>query len=153
MNLEYRELSKENWGMVIADTNGNVLYDPLYDVNENALSKIDRLGLAWCRLNSWKWDEFIGPKPEGFDALPDWDKYGFERIEHPIIMRLLSWIMPKKFEKKVTKRDYIGPATKRIEDEIGIDNALRCHWIYGMNRTEDEWSKWWATEHIKGLDC
>lgn len=41
------------------------------------------------------------------------------------------------------------------EMEIGAANASRCHWVYGMKRTEEEWRAWWCTEHIpiKGLDC
>lgn len=150
---ELREYSKKHDGVIVVDGQGNELYNPLYDVDESSLSKIDRLGLAWCRLGEWKWDEFIGPKPKGFDDFPRFDAYGLKRIKHPIIMCVLSKIFPKKYAKKTTKEDFIRPAIKKIEAEIGEDNALRCHWVYGMKRTEDEWREWWESEHIKGLGC
>ncbi len=151
----YRELSIQDGGATIHDRDGNVLYDPLYDIDEESLSKTDRLGVAYCRLNSWNWDEYICQKPDGFDTLPKFDRYSLERINHPVIMRFLSWILPEKFAKKKTKDDYIRRAMKAIEMEIGAANASRCHWVYGMKRTEEEWRAWWCTEHIpiKGLDC
>lgn len=151
--MTYKELSMKDGGAIIRDKNGNILYDPLYDIDEGSLSKIDRLGVAYCRLNSWKWDECIAPKPEGFDSLPKFDRYGLERIEHPIIMRFLSRAFPEKFAKKLTKDSYIRRAMKAIELEIGPANTSRCHWVYGMKRTEDEWRAWWCTEHFMGLDC
>ena len=33
------------------------------EIDENALSFTDRLGLAWCRLNCGEWDDFLGGKP------------------------------------------------------------------------------------------
>ena len=35
------------------------------EIDENALSFTDRLGLAWCRLNCGEWDDFLGPCPDG----------------------------------------------------------------------------------------
>lgn len=150
---EYREYSKKNDGMTIVDWHGNELYNPLYDLDEGSLSKTERLGVAWCRLAEWKWDKFVGPKPIGFDDLPKFDVYSLERIRHPLIMRILSKMFPNKYEKRTTKEDFIHPAIKKIESEIGLENALRCHWIYGMMKTEDEFREWWNNEHIKGLDC
>lgn len=40
-------------------------------VVEEDLTHEERLALAWCRLNRWEWDEYIGPKPDGFDDLPN----------------------------------------------------------------------------------
>ena len=46
------------------------------------LNKIDRLGLAYCRLNCWEWDNIIGPKPEGFDnASRCWWKFILGKTE------------------------------------------------------------------------
>ena len=39
----------------------------LNEEQEKKLNYVDRLGLAYCRLNSWEWDDAVGPKPEGFD--------------------------------------------------------------------------------------
>ena len=38
---------------------------------EKELTQTERLGLAYCRLNCWEWDDFIGEKPKDFDK---WDK-------------------------------------------------------------------------------
>ena len=33
--------------------------------DESKLDWVDRLGLAYCRLNRWEWDEsLLGPKPD-----------------------------------------------------------------------------------------
>lgn len=93
------------------------------------LNKIDRLGLAYCRLNCWEWDNIIGPKPEGFDNLPDFDpKKG--RLFH-------------KTQK--SKEDYIGPAMKAIESIIGAANVSRCWWKFVLGKTEDEWFRWFVS--------
>lgn len=147
---EYREICRNELCSQIIDNDGNVLYDPLYDVDENSLSKIDRLGLAYCRFNSGYWDEIICPKPKGFDGLPDHDRYGLERISHPFIMSILSKLFPKKYAKKTTKHDLVIPVMRGIESEIGAANTSRCHWVYGMKRTEEEWREWYCTEHFKG---
>ena len=34
---------------------------------EKELTQTERLGLAYCRLNCWEWDDFIGEKPKDFD--------------------------------------------------------------------------------------
>ncbi|NCE63678.1 hypothetical protein D1159_03570 [Pseudoflavonifractor sp. 524-17] len=151
--MEYREYSKKHDGMTIVDSQGNELYNPLYDVDESSLSKVDRLGLAYCRFNNYHWDEIVCPKPEGFDDLPNHDRYGLERISHPFIMSVLSKLFPKKYAKKVTKYDLVMPIMRGIESEIGEPNTSRCHWVYGMKKTEEEWREWYYTERFKGLDC
>lgn len=36
----------------------------MVNVDESKLDKTDRLGLAWCRLNCFEWDEdLLGEKP------------------------------------------------------------------------------------------
>ena len=42
----------------------------LYEINETELSSVDRLGLAYCRLNRYEWDNILGEKPANFDDLP-----------------------------------------------------------------------------------
>jgi len=115
MNLEkLREHCRENYGAILCDGNGNVLYDPLYDIDESSLNRTDRLGVACCRLNSWKWDGYIGSKPENFDNLPNFDRNDAKRICHPIIMRVLERLFPARYAKKPNKYDYIMPEIKRI---------------------------------------
>lgn len=127
-----------------------VLRDPLYNVDENSLCKVDRLGLAYCRLNGYGWDDIIGPKPKGFDGLPDYDPYAVERIHHPIIMGILAKLFPEKYGRKPTKHDFVYPAMRGIESEIGGANTSRCHWIYGLGKTEQEWREWYCSERFLG---
>ena len=132
--------------VTFVNSHGVVLYDPLYDVDETKLNKVDRMGLAYCRLNSWKWDEYIGPKPAGFDQLPDYDKHSLKRINHPVLMKILAKFNPKKYGRVESKSDYLTPAMRSIEAEIGAANTSRCHWVYGMKRTEEEWRKWYYVD-------
>lgn len=145
----YRELSKKHDWAVILNEDGNVLYDPLYDVDEGALNKVDRLGLAYCRFNCYNWDEIAGPKPEGFDDLPDDDRYSLERISHPVIMFILSKLFPKKYAQKPTKHDFISPIMRGIESEIGNANVSRCWWVYEMKRTEEDWRTWYYNQRFR----
>ena len=101
----------------------------LYEINEAELNEVDRLGLAYCRLCAWGWDEIVGPKPEGFDDLPDFDRRKFRRFRKPIR----------------TKHDYIWPKLKGIEFLIGKDNTSRCWWIFELGRTEEQWREWCLT--------
>ena len=81
----------------------------LNEKQEKELNYVDRMGLAYCRLNSWEWDEIIGPKPDGFDELPWYDNRKF-----------------KKFRKKIrTKSDYLTPAIEGIKSIIGEANLSR----------------------------
>lgn len=148
--MTYAEISKRDLGAILYDKEGNLLYHPLYDVDESKLSKIDRLGLAYCQLNSWEWDDYIGPKPEGFDQLPNYDKNELKRIRHPLLMKILAKINPAKYAPIKTKSDFIDIVIQNIEEEIGEANTSRCHWVYGMKRTEEEWREWYyRNRHIK----
>lgn len=115
------------------------------NVDESKLNKLDRLGLAWCRFNRWEWDELAGPKPDGFDDLPEFDPYEAERAKHPYTMKLLSKVHPKRYAKRLSKSDFTRPALKGIEHEIGEANASRCWWIFELGRTEDEWRRWYCS--------
>lgn len=102
----------------------------LFQIDESTLDPIDRLGLAYCRMNSWEWDEVAGPKPEGFDGLPLFDRRMF-----------------KRFRKKiVTKHDYIRPAISAIESIVGEANASRCWWKFVLDRSEEDWFRWYLSQ-------
>lgn len=75
---------------------------PDHPIDEEALSHTERLALAWYRLSRWEWDEYIGPKPDGFDDLPNC-----------FPMRLLSAREP------ISKFYYVHPVTTVIEETIG----------------------------------
>lgn len=104
-------------------------------MDETKLSKIDRLGLAYCRLNAGEWDEILGPKPNGFDDLP---KYP----EDP------KWLWQKG---KLSQADFTWPAMNAIESIIGDANTSRCWWLFQLGKTEEEWFRWYVTERFKGF--
>lgn len=89
-------------------------------VDESNLNRIDRLGLAYCRLNNWEWDEILGPKPDGFDSLSREEKY--ERTR---------------------------PAWDAILSIIGEANASRCSWVFNLEKSEGEWFRWYVSERFK----
>lgn len=92
---------------------------------------LDRIGLAFCRLNRWEWDELLGPKPEGFDDLPDYDSRKLQRFRRP--MR--------------TKDTYISPAIITMESILGPANTSRYWWKYALGKTDEEWIEW----YVQGL--
>lgn len=106
--------------------------DKYFVEDENKLNDIDRLGLAWCRLSLWEWDEIVGPKPDGFDDLPNY-------------LRKRKSIFHRN-QKTVTKADYLLPVTKNIESIIGEANTSRCWWKFVLGKTEDEWREWYLRE-------
>lgn len=83
------------------------------DIDESKLSPVERLGLAYCRLNCWIWDELVGAKPDGFDRMTLGEKCG-----------------------------YIEPQLNRIEQILGKPYVDRCWWLYEMGKTEEEWLEW-----------
>lgn len=54
----------EGFNSLTIDTRAN-----LASVDESKLSFRDRIGLAWCRVSCHTWDPFLGPEPEGKDAM------------------------------------------------------------------------------------
>ena len=105
-------------------------------VNESKLNTIDRLGLAYCRLCGWQWDELLGPKPLGFDALPNFDRRKLRIFRKP--MR--------------TKYEIIAPKIRAIETLIGTANTSLCWWIFKLRRTEEEWIAWYLSGEYERLD-
>lgn len=100
-------------------------------VDEKTLSPIDRLGLAWCRLNRGEWDPILGKKPDYLDSLPAhkpwwrfWDK------------RPVRW----QYEIKIMNA---------IERMIGGGNTSRCWWIFVLGRTEEEWFHWYIRRGLE----
>lgn len=85
----------------------------LETIDESKLSPIERMGLAYCRLNCWDWDELIGEKPDGFEQMTNEEKHG-----------------------------YIEPQLDRIEQILGSPYTSRCWWVYELGKTEEEWLEW-----------
>ena len=99
-----------------------------FQPNENELDHVERLALAHIRLSSYEWDEIVGPKPQGFDELPEYTR-------------------PNLFtgKRKLCKSDYVRPAMTAIESIVGAANISRVWWKYGLGRTEEEWSRWYCS--------
>lgn len=69
---------------------------------EEDLAHEERLALAWLRLNRHEWDSYVGPKPDGFDGLPD---YGY--------------FSPFSEKEMLSKSYYVRPVMTVIEENIG----------------------------------
>lgn len=82
---------------------------------------IARLGKAYVTLNCWEWDEFIGDKPKGFDALESYSRD----------------------ETVTTKLTYIAPYMIFIRNIIGEKNCSRYWWKYRLHRCYFKWLFWW----------
>jgi hypothetical protein len=87
----------------------------LVDLNVETLSR-------WYNtLNNWEWpDDLIG-KPEFWDNL-------FDYLEN---------------KNEVSKFVIITPIQNIIEQLIGRKECLRWHHIHNLDRTNDEFEKWW----------
>lgn len=97
-----------------------------YDwVDESTLSFEERLGLAYCRLNTWDWDTIFGPKPEGFDELPD----------H----------IPGIGQTAPCKHNLIDPAVLRIERIIGDAGISWAWWKFELRESREAWERWYVT--------
>ena len=103
-------------------------------VDESELNRTDRLALAWCRLNHGAWDPILGPKPEGFDNLPDYAKPNF---------------FTRK--RKACKHVHCIRAMRAIESIIGRAAVSRFHWIHGLGETEDAWLQWYVRKGFEFL--
>lgn len=80
---------------------------------------VERLGLAWVRLNCYEWDEILGKKPDDFDGMTSRERY-------------YSGVITGKM--------------REIEDLLGRNSSAVtswCWWKYELNRTFDEWVNWY----------
>lgn len=82
-------------------------------------------------LNHWKWDDRLGEKPEGWDALP---------YSRP----LEFWARRKE---KLTKYIIIHPVIKAIEDLAGEKSIFRYHHLHNLHRTELQFEDWYSSYH------
>lgn len=85
------------------------------NIDETTLNFEQRLGLAYCRLNSWQWDDIIGPKPNDFDNI----------------------------ENLLVKNEYLYEPFQRIINIIGERNCNKYWWMFALDKTEDEWVEWY----------
>ena len=104
-------------------------------IDEATLDRIDRLGLAYCRLNRFEWDEILGPKPDGFDDLPAYPPKRKHSTRHG--------------SQPISKSDYVEAAIWAIRSIIGEANCSRCVWVLGLGKTEAEWLQWYLNERFR----
>lgn len=93
---------------------------------DGSVDYLERLGIAWCRLSNWQWDELLGDKPEGFDDLPE--TVPFRRF------------FPKR---ENCKMNIVLPLMNKIERIIGDAGTSRAWWKYELGRSEEEWREWY----------
>lgn len=110
----------------------------MIQINESELNRTDRLGLAWCRLNCWEWDDLLGPKPPDFDDLP---------FVSPTT--LIARIRNEAWRKyRRSRQQYVRPARLAIETIIGKANASRCWWMFELGKSEEEWLRWYLVKDL-----
>lgn len=89
------------------------------------MSEKERLGLAFCRLNSWLWDDMVGECPKDFYSLPHHSEDGKSRS------------------------DYITVPLEEIEAKLGEEDSSKYWWLYGLGMTEIEWYEWYFGERLE----
>lgn len=100
--------------------------------DEKDLSPEFRLALAYWRAYYFEWDEYFGPKPEGFDDMPKVDE-----------RRL------KLFRRKIrTKADYVNPLVGIYGHQVdpGISRIAGLMFVKGLTEKE-------ARETVKTWIC
>lgn len=103
------------------------------NIDETSLKPEERLGLAYCRMNCFIWDYLFGEKPEGFDNMPETDKGMFST--------------PKN--RRRTKSQYLRPLITIVKRILGEERTSMYWWKFCLNRTYEEWQKWYFVERIK----
>lgn len=88
-----------------------------------------RLAEAYERFNRFEWDDLAGPKPDGFDDLPNYRK------EHRL---------PKQ-RKTVFKEDYVKPAMEGIRRIIGDAAISEYRFTEVMGLSYEEWLQWYLS--------
>ena len=102
------------------------------NIDEGTLGWKDRLGLCYVRLLCWQWDDLLGPKPEGFDLLPNFSPKG------------------KRFGNKIRCKDtYIRPTIDAIETVLDYADLCRYWWKFHLGRSEEEWLRWFISETVR----
>lgn len=80
-------------------------------IDKSRLNPEARMGLAYCRMNCFKWDEYMGEKPEGFEK----NKYELLKSSMKKIRNLLG-------ENNCSKYWWIF--------ELGRTEDEWAHWYY-----------------------
>lgn len=100
-------------------------------VDESSLNRTERLGLAYCRLNTWQWDDLFVEKPEGFDDLPN-------HVFHKSVFK----------KQIITKGYYIDPIMEEITRTLGEANVSWFWWKFALRETKENWEKWYYADRL-----
>ena len=90
-------------------------------------TSIEKLARWVCTLNNWEWPEDLEGKPNG------WENFS-------AILRDNEAFFPNKYH-------WVGSIIKGIERIIGKKEVLRWHHIHNLDRTNDEFERWWKSEY------
>lgn len=96
--------------------------------NERRLPIHLRLGLAWCRLNMYEWDDIVGPKPPNWDNLPTTSKE------------------PLFGKKKPSKSEYVKKPMEKIKHMIGTQTTTLCWWVFVLKKPPTDFLQWYLKE-------
>jgi len=94
------------------------------------LINVEKLAQWNSMLNHWKWPEDMPGKPVGFDKIPEYLQV--ESKDRGVL---------------VTKYDIITPVRNLIENIIGRKECLKWRHLNNLNRTEEQFEKWWLKHH------
>lgn len=87
-----------------------------------------RMARAWINLNCYRWDDFIGEKPENWDSLPDYSKTN-----------------PCKY-------NIISPHMTDLKVELGGEKTTsRAWWKYELKRSWFRWFIYWYFTRKSGV--
>ena len=80
-----------------------------------------RMAQAWVNLNCFRWDNFIGDKPENWDDIPEYS------------------------ETRPCKYNLIHVKFIEISNELGEKATSRAWWKYELKRS---WLRWFIYWHF-----
>ena len=89
---------------------GEINITELVEKRRSKLPPMERLGLAFCRLENLCWDEAAGEKPKEFDEAND-----------------------------SVKRALVREPMRRIKAMLGAPYINRCRWVFDQHRSEESW--------------
>lgn len=103
------------------------LQDEFAKIEQTNLTDEERLGLAYCRLNSYLWDELIAPCPEGFYDLPCFSNGA----------------------GVLTREKYTRRPKKQIKEYLGEAKTSMYWWKFALGRSESEWREWYFVDRLE----
>lgn len=94
------------------------------------MNRKERLGLAYVNMNNWKWDDFVGEKPSGFDVMPSWSNDNDDDTNSGV------------------KMYYLSPQMQKIIEEIGEAACSRYWWKFALNKCYIQWFLWYYPQRV-----